>query len=127
MDNTYLENKLADARKILKNTIGLKNIYLEKDVFTILTKFGWVESLSLDEAPMYLNSLGYDFSSINTFTKGFITNEDAKIYAVRMDKHFNLFVISFNKYGEMDAYYSVTISNETLNICYILEEMTYKE
>lgn len=46
------------------------------------------------------------------------------MYAIRMGRHFNIFVVSFNKQKEPDSYYSVTISDETLDICYILELMT---
>ena len=67
---------------------------------------------------------GYNFDSIEEFSQGFITSKFYRMYAIRMGRHFNLFVVSFNKQKEPDSYYSVTISDETLDICYILELMT---
>lgn len=119
----YLNKKLREANCFIKETIGLKSIYLEKDIFTILTKYGWVENLDFYQVPLYLPRLGYDFESIDKFTKGFIDGENYQIYGIRMGNHYNIFVIDFNEYGEFNRYYSVTISEETLGICYVLEAM----
>ena len=125
MDNEkYVAKKLEDAKEIILKTLGSKNSYSKSDVFKMLTRFGYVETLTLDEAPMYLPSKGYCFDSISEFTNGFIQNDSSyQIYAIRMEHHFNLFVISFaNNFA--NAYYSVNISLETMDICYILEVMT---
>ncbi len=125
MDTTsYINKKFSEASIFLKDNIGYKVHYFESDIFKLFTKFGYVEVLTLDEAPNYLPSKGYDFSSIKEFTLGFITEEKYKIYAIRMSCHFNLFVVSYNNYNNPINYYSVTINDETLNICYILEIMT---
>lgn len=127
MNTKYIEQKIEQARAYIKRYIGLRPVYLEKDIFDILKTFGYVESLNLDEVDFYLPSMAYDNSSIESFTKGFISEKDYRIYAIRMEKHFNLFVAGFNKYREFVNYYSVTISEETLSICFILEQMRYKE
>ena len=92
----YLNDKLLWASHFLKENVGLKLSYNQNDVFKVLTKFGYVEN----------------------------TSKFYRMYAIRMGRHFNLFVVSFNKQKEPDSYYSVTISDETLDICYILELMT---
>lgn len=122
----YIQRKLNEAESFLRETVGLRSIYLKNDLFKIFVKFGYVEQITLDEAPLYLSTLGYNFDNIESFTNGFIKESDYQIYAIRMEHHFNLFVIAFNKYNEMVNYYSVTISEETLNICYILEKMVNK-
>lgn len=119
----YLNNKLKKANCFIKDTIGLKDFYYKSDIFKILTKFGWVEELTLDEVSDYVSTLGHNLESIDLFTKGFIKSESSAIFAVRMQKHFNLFVIGFNNLKQYEAYFSVTITEETLEICYILEEM----
>ncbi len=124
LDNQeYTFKKINEARQFVKKIVGLKPCYFEKDVFNILKEFGFVESLTLEEVPYYLPSKGYDISSIESFTNGFITSDKYKIYAVRMEKHFNLFVVTYNIYQEMEDYYSVTINEETLKLCFILEVM----
>lgn len=120
----YLNDKLSWASGFLKESVGLKLSYNQADVFKALTKFGYVENITLDDAPDYLPSKGYCFDSIEEFTNGFINSKCYKMYAVRMGRHFNLFVVSFNIKKEPELYYSVTISEETLDICYILELMT---
>lgn len=120
----YLNNKLAWASHFLRESVGLKLNYTQNDVFNVLTRFGYVENVELDEACDYLPSKGYNLDSIETFTNGFIKSNRFKIYAVRMGRHFNLFVVSYNEQNEPDLYYSVTISEETMDICYILELMT---
>lgn len=123
MNEEYTRKKLDEAKSFLKLIVGLKPCYFKNDLFQVFKEFGYVETLDLEDVPLYLPSKGYDFSSIKNFSNGFIDSNDYIIYAVRMEKHFNLFVVSFNKYREMDNYYSVTISEETLNICFILECM----
>lgn len=120
----YLNDKLAWASRFLKENVGLKLSYNQNDVFTVLTKFGYVENITLDDAPDYLPTKGYNFDTIYDFTKGFINTKYYKMYAVRMGRHFNIFVVSYNIKKEPLLYYSVTISDETLDICYILELMT---
>lgn len=120
----YLNDKLLWASHFLKENVGLKLSYNQNDVFKVLTKFGYVENITIDDAPDYLPSKGYNFDSIEEFSQGFITSKFYRMYAIRMGRHFNLFVVSFNKQKEHDSYYSVTISDETLDICYILELMT---
>lgn len=119
----YIANKLAEAKAFVRTIVGLKPCYFEKDVFLILKEFGYIETLTLDEVGYYLPTKGYDFSCIESFTQGYIKSDRYKIYAIRMEKHFNLFVVSFNEYKELESYYSVTISEETLNICFIFEVM----
>lgn len=128
MDNQkYVLRKLEEAKQNILKTLGPRNSYSKSDVFKMLTKFGYVESLALDEAPMYLPSKGYCFDSISEFTNSFIqNNSNYQIYAIRMEHHFNLFVVSY-KQNIANAYYSVNISLETMDICYILEVMTNRD
>ncbi len=128
MDNQkYVLKKLEEAKTTAYEFVGFKNAYSKRDIFKMLTKYGYVEILSLDEAPMYLPSKGYSFESISEFTQGFIhNNSDYEIYAIRMEHHFNLFVVSYDS-GYANAYYSVNISLETMDICYILEVMTNRD
>lgn len=122
-NDKYIHDKLLWARDYIKQNVGLKPCYFEKDIFKILTTFGFVETLDFDELPNYIPSKGYDLSSIETFTNGFIKNNNYRIYALILEKHFSLFVVSFNIYKEMEEYYSVTINENTLKICFILEQM----
>lgn len=128
MDNQkYVAKKLDEAKETILKTLGSRNLYSKSDVFKMLTKFGYVELLTLDEAPMYLPSKGYCFDSISEFTNGFIkNNSNYQIYAIRMEHHFNLFVVSYEN-NSANAYYSVNISLETMDICYILEVMTNRD
>lgn len=121
--NNFINKKLKKANCFINETIGLKTYYNKSDIFIIFTKFGWVEELTLDEVSDYIPTLGHNLDSISSFTKGFINSYKSVIYAIRMQKHFNLFVIGFNNLNQYDSYFSVTINDETLEICYILEEM----
>lgn len=120
----YLTKKLNEAKeKILENLGSLKNYYSYMDVFKVLKNFGYIEEIDFDEIPLYIKEGTANLSNIKTFTKGFITDMNVKIYAIRMNKHFNIFVLHLKNNLLVDKYYSNTISYETLDICYILEEM----
>jgi hypothetical protein len=116
-----IEKNRREAFKNIDNLTGLKDFYTKSDAFNILKSFGYVEEFSFDELDYYLEQKNI-YSSILDFTKGFVKEDDYKMYAVRHNKHFYIFVIGyFNSF--IHSYYTNIIDDESMKICFIFEEM----
>lgn len=124
MINDYLNKKLSFARDHINLKYGDKKYYSYEDVLALLNEFGNAFESDLDNISNFIPSKGNDFSSINAFTKGFITSDNYKILVLVSDKHFEVFVIELKKNLFMN-YYSLNINNSVLEILYYLESMKF--
>lgn len=122
MINDYLNKKLDSARKHINEKFGDKHYYSYEDILSLLKEFGTVFETTLDNVSQFIPSKGNDFTSIETFTKGFIKQDNAKILVLIQEKHFEVFVIELNK-NLFTNYFSLNIDNNVLEILYYLESM----
>jgi hypothetical protein len=93
-------------------------------VLDLLKEFGSTFETDLINLFNYVPTKGNDFTNIKAFTKGFIDNEDASIYVLILDKHFEVFVFDFQK-NMLANYYSLNVNDKVLEICYYLEVMKF--
>ncbi|MCR5787179.1 MAG: hypothetical protein K6G28_05715 [Acholeplasmatales bacterium] len=119
----YQNKKINEACNHIKLRFGSKHYYSYDDVLDLLKEFGNPFESDLVNVSNFIPSKGNDFTNINTFTKGFITEEDYKIVVLMLDKHFEVLVFGLTKGNFLNSYYSLNINNEVLNICYFLECM----
>ncbi len=122
MVNDYLNKKLSSARAHINLKYGDKKYYSYEDVLSVLNEFGNAFETTLESVSNFIPSKGNDFTSIETFTKGFIKSNNYKILVLVCDKHFEVFVIELNK-NLFTNYYSLNINNNVLEILYYLESM----
>lgn len=123
LDN-YLNFKLHNAKNHIIDRFGNKHYYSKEDVLDLLKEFGSTFETDLINLFNYVPTKGNDFTNIKAFTKGFIDNEDASIYVLILDKHFEVFVFDFQK-NMLANYYSLNINDKVLEICYYLEAMKF--
>ncbi len=118
----FLDEKLTQAKNYLYSIIGIKDDYTYDDVYKLLKSFSYTEEIDFSEINSYIpSSLRYD--SVYEFTKGFITNDDFKIYALNYGTGFILIVVSSLDGKHVNTYYGDTINDFTLRIYYALEIM----
>lgn len=122
MNDSYLEYKINEARnKVFLKFNRIKNFTLE-DVINLLSDYGKTFETTLDNLSCFITHKGNDFSSIKSFTKGFILDEEAHVLVCASNKHLDVFVVSFKHYL-LANYFSLNINQDILNILYMLEVM----
>lgn len=122
MNDKYLNYKLSIAKdKIFNKFNRLSNFSLE-DIMSILKDFGNTFETTLDNVQMFLPTKGNDFTSIKTFTKGFIDSDNYHILVTVFDKHFEVFVVELQN-NKLSNYFSLNINEQVLDILYIFEEI----
>ena len=125
MNDKYLNYKLNKAKDKIYNKFNrLSNFSLE-DIIDLLNDYGNTFETTLENAKMFLPTKGNDFTSIQTFTKGFILSEEfSHILVTVFDKHFEVFVLEF-KNNKLINYFSLNINEQVLEILYLLEVIKY--
>lgn len=122
MYNSYLNYELNKAKNYLYQKFNKTSNFTYNDCLEVLNTFGTTFETNLVKISNYLPTKGNDFTSIETFTKGFISNPCAKILITMTEKRMEVFVLEFrNKY--LNNYFSLNINNDILKILYLLEEM----
>lgn len=122
MYNSYLNYELNKAKNHLYQKFNRTSNFTYEDCLEVLNTFGTTFETNLAKISNYLPTKGNDFTSIETFTKGFISNSKAKIVVTMTDMRMEVFVLEFkNKY--LNNYFSLNINNDILKILYLLEEM----
>ncbi len=122
--HNYLNYKIRNCKNHIIDRFGNKNYYSLEDVIDLLKEFGHPFETNLENLFNYVPSKGNDFTSIASFTKGFIKGDNYKIYVLLLEKHFEVFVLELNK-NFLTNYFSLNINNEVLEICYYLEAMKF--
>ena len=120
--NKYLDFKLHEALNKVSKKFGRTKNFTLKDCISLLSDYGMTFESDLLKVSQYIPSKGNDFSSINKFTKGFISDESSNIVVCIIDKHLEVFVFEFNNYL-LSNYFSLNIDNNVMDILYQLECM----
>ena len=125
MNDKYLNYKLNKAKDKIYNKFNrLSNFSLE-DIIDLLNDYGNTFETTLENAKMFLPTKGNDFTSIQTFTKGFVLSEEfSHILVTVFDKHFEVFVLEF-KNNKLTNYFSLNINEQVLEILYLFEVIKY--
>ncbi len=121
MNDKYLEYKINQAKNKIYSRLD-NNIDL-KSIINLLNDYGNTFETTLENISMILPTKGNDFSSIKTFTKGFVQSDlNSHILVTVFQKHFEVFVVEI-KNNKLVNYYSVNINEEVLEILYIFEAL----
>lgn len=118
----YIDSKLEEAKQYLYNIIGEKDYYTFDDVYKLLKSFTFTVEIDFCDLKDYISqSLNYD--NIIEFSKGFIIDENYKIYAINYGSGFVIIVVSSANGYNVTSYYGNIINDFTLKIYYALEIM----
>ncbi len=125
MDNSnYLIEKLRQAKERINNVVGDKKYYNFYDVSKLLRDFSFTKEIALEEINDYLPATIPTVESIDSFSKGFISDYDLyKIYAVNYGSGFALIVVSSKDGNIVSNYYGEMINEFTMGIYYCLDIM----
>lgn len=117
----YLDSKLNESYNLIERLIGIKDKYSFEDAYKLLNAFSFTQEISLDEISEYLPSAAKIPNDVFEYTKGFISNQNYKIYALNYGSGFIIIVVGGTSF--IEDYYGDTINDFTLNIYYCLEIM----
>ena len=117
----YLDKKLIEAKNLVNKILGYKELYTQEDVYELLNAFTFTQEIDFSELHEFLPSAMKKPESIEEYTKGFIYNDDYKIYALNYGTGYVIIVVDGKEYAK--GYYGDTINDFTLNIFYCLEIM----
>ena len=121
MPKDYLEDKLDEAKSLVNNLLGNKEFYTHEDAYKLLNSFSFAIEISYSDIASYLPSAMVLPDTIYEYTKGFIIDDNYKIYALNYGTGFIIIIISGSDF--ITGYYGDTINDFTLRIYYCLEYM----
>jgi len=125
MNDKYLNYKLNKAKDKIYNKFNRSSNFSLDDIIDLISDYGKTFETTLINAKMFLPTKGNDFTSIQTFTKGFIQSEEfSHILVTVFDKHFEVFVLEF-KNDKLTNYFSLNINEQVLEILYLFEVIKY--
>lgn len=122
MPKDYLEERLEEAKKLVDNLLTNKEFYTHDDAYKLLNSFSFAVEIEFSDIKSYLPSAVIMPDNIYEYTKGFIIDDNYKIYAINYGTGFIIIIISGTDF--VTGYYGDTINDFTLRIYYCLEYMT---
>ena len=123
MENEKIDRYLLDAKNKVIEKFGNKKYYTYFEALEILKEDLFYFEIDLDDCYRFLsNPKMYDFTSVETFSKGFIKGKH-KIYAIKINKHFNVLILEYGDFKILTNYYFAEVNKQIIKYCFILEAL----